>query len=139
MSSSLWFFRLLLIGLLVGMDARAEAQESAKAPASEAPPTPTPTATPSLPRRTESVTVKAIRADDVAPVTKKDLSAEEVKSLLWGQEIPVLLQDTPSMTQYSETGSGQGYSYFSLRGIQQTRVNMTFDGVPLNEPEDSAV
>ena len=51
----------------------------------------------------------------------------------------MLLQDTPSVTQYSETGSGQGYAYFSLRGIQQTRVNMTFDGVPLNEPEDSAV
>jgi iron complex outermembrane receptor protein len=109
-------------------------QLEAPSPASSPSPTPTP-----LARRMESVVVRAIRADDVAPVTKKDLSGEEVRSLLWGQEMPVLLQDTPSMTQYSETGSGQGYAYLSLRGVQQTRVNMTFDGVPLNEPEDSAV
>jgi iron complex outermembrane receptor protein len=141
MSGGFRFFGFLLIPVLAGMCSRAGAEESAQAaaPASEASPTPTPTPPPAPPRRTESVTVRAIRADDVAPVTKKDLSADEVKSLLWGQEMPVLLQDTPSMTQYSETGSGQGYAYFSLRGIQQTRVNMTFDGVPLNEPEDSAV
>ena len=35
--------------------------------------------------------------------------------------------------------AGGGYSYFSLRGINQTRINMTFDGVPLNDPEESAV
>jgi iron complex outermembrane receptor protein len=47
-----------------------------------------------------------------------------------------LLSETPSITNYSDAGNSQGYSYFRLRGIDQTRINMTLDGVPLNEPED---
>src|SRR5450631_3737141 len=91
------------------------------------------------PARSENVVVQAIRADEEAPVTKTDLDRPALVEKEWGQELPVLLADTPSVTQYSETGSGQGYAYFTLRGLSQTRVNMTFDGVPLNEPEDSAV
>ena len=83
--------------------------------------------------------MQAIRGEEEAPVTKSDLDRPSLVGKTWGQELPVLLQDTPSVTQYSETGSGQGYAYFTLRGLSATRVNMTFDGVPLNEPEDSAV
>lgn len=101
-------------------------------------PTPTPTPVPT-PVRSENVVVRAIRGDEEAPVTKTDLDRPALVAKAWGQELPALLQDTPSVTQYSETGSGQGYAYFTLRGLSQTRVNMTFDGVPLNEPEDSAV
>jgi iron complex outermembrane receptor protein len=111
---------------------------AAAARAQEAAPTPTPTPT-STPHVSENVVVKALRADDVAPVTKTDLNRPELTAKSWGQEMPMLLQEAPSVTAYSETGSGQGYAYLSLRGIGQTRVNMTFDGVPLNEPEDSAV
>src|ERR1019366_7532323 len=111
---------------------------AAAARAQEAAPTPTPTPA-STPHVSENVVVKALRADDVAPVTKTDLDRPELTAKSWGQEMPVLLQESPSVTAYSETGSGQGYAYLSLRGIGQTRVNMTFDGVPLNEPEDSAV
>lgn len=103
-------------------------------------PGPTPTPTPvAVPTRTENVVVQAIRGDEGAPVTKTDLDQTALVEKSWGQELPVLLQDTPSVTQYSEGGAGQGYAYFTLRGLSQTRVNMTFDGVPLNEPEDSAV
>ena len=103
-------------------------------------PGPTPTPTPvAVPTRTENVVVQAIRGDEGAPVTKTDLDQTALVEKAWGQELPVLLQDTPSVTQYSEGGAGQGYAYFTLRGLSQTRVNMTFDGVPLNEPEDSAV
>jgi iron complex outermembrane receptor protein len=102
-------------------------------------PAPTPTPTPAALNRTENVVVRAIRGDEAAPVTKTDLDQPALAEKTWGQELPVLLQDTPSVTQYSETGSGQGYAYVTLRGLAQTRVNTTFDGVPLNEPEDSAV
>jgi iron complex outermembrane receptor protein len=111
---------------------RANAQGAAPA----ATPTPTPVPTPT---RSESVVVQAIRGEEEAPVTKTDLGRPALVEKSWGQEMPVLLQDTPSVTQYSETGSGQGYAYFTLRGLSGTRMNMTFDGVPLNEPEDSAV
>ncbi|MGA7989908.1 MAG: TonB-dependent receptor, partial [Thermoanaerobaculia bacterium] len=110
--------------------------------AAGAEPTPTPTPTPApapAPTRSESVVVRAIRGEAEAPVTKTDLDRPVLVEKAWGQELPALLADTPAVTQYSETGSGQGYAYFTLRGLPQTRVNMTFDGVPLNEPEDSAV
>ena len=124
--------RALSFLVFVWAAAAARAQETAVTPT----PTPTPASTPHV---SENVVVKALRADDVAPVTKTDLDRPELTAKSWGQEMPVLLQESPSVTAYSETGSGQGYAYLSLRGIGQTRVNMTFDGVPLNEPEDSAV
>jgi iron complex outermembrane receptor protein len=90
-------------------------------------------------RLKEDLVVHAIRAEAMAPITKTDLRREDLERLDYGQEVPILLSQTPSMTQYSETGVGSGYSYFYLRGIQQTRVNMTLDGVPLNEAEDSTL
>lgn len=87
----------------------------------------------------ESIVVQAIRADSTTPVTKKDLDLEEIQKSNYGQEMPLLLSLTPSVTSYAESGMGAGYSYFYLRGIQQTRINMTLDGVPLNDPEESAV
>jgi len=90
-------------------------------------------------RRSEVVVVQAIRAEATNPVTKTDLDRSEIARLDYGQEMPFLLKTVPSATQYSDTGLGTGYSYLYLRGIPQTRLNMTLDGVPLNEPEDSAL
>lgn len=53
-----------------------------------------------------------------------------------GQEPSFLFSGLPSVTAYSDAGSGQGYSYLRIRGIDQTRINISIDGVPLNEPED---
>ena len=43
------------------------------------------------------------------------------------------------MTSYSDAGGYSGYSYLRLRGIDQTRINITLDGVPLNDPEDQVL
>ena len=91
-----------------------------------------------LPRFTEAVVVAAVRADAEAPMTTRELDRREIESLSTGQEMPFLLKEVPSVTQYSDSGSSTGYSYIYLRGIPQTRMNVTLDGVPLNEPEDSA-
>ncbi|HSD28001.1 MAG TPA: TonB-dependent receptor, partial [Vicinamibacteria bacterium] len=90
-------------------------------------------------RLTEDVVVQAIRADALTPITKTDLSKADLERLDHGQEIPFLLQETPSVTQYSDSGVAAGYAYLYLRGIQQTRLNLTLDGVPLNEAEDSTL
>ena len=87
----------------------------------------------------ENVIVGSIRADETIPVTTTNLEASDIARSNYGQELPFLLKNTPSVLQYSDSGIGAGYSYFSLRGISQTRINMTLDGIPLNEPEDSAV
>lgn len=95
--------------------------------------------TPPPVRLSENVVVSAVRADEDDPVTRTDFSHEEIRQNDHGQEFPFILRDVPGVTTYAESGSGTGYSYFQLRGIGQTRVNMTLDGVPLNDPEESAV
>lgn len=91
-----------------------------------------------IPRFSEELTVEAVRADADTPVTMRDLDSTEIAQLDYGQEMPFLLERLPSFTQYSDTGSASGYSYLYLRGIPQTRMNLTLDGAPLNDPEDSA-
>ena len=87
----------------------------------------------------DTITVLGIRAGDELPVTKTNLDAQQIDTLSFGQDVPQLLQYTPAMTWYSDSGIGSNYSYFSMRGIQQTRINMTFDGAPLNDPAEHAV
>lgn len=76
------------------------------------------------------------QANKLTPITFQNISSTTLKSKSIGQEPSFLLSETPSITNYSDAGNAQGYSYFRLRGIDQTRINMTLDGVPLNEPED---
>jgi iron complex outermembrane recepter protein len=90
-----------------------------------------------VPRFAEDVTVAAVRADAEVPMTTSELGRREIESLNTGQEMPFLLKQVPSLNQSSDSGSTTGYSSISLRGIPQSRMNVTFDGVPLNEPEDS--
>lgn len=92
-------------------------------------------------RFVEEVVVAAVRAAEDAPGPRSELGIERLERESYGQEMPFLLAATPAIASYSETGLqlGGGYSYFTLRGIGQSRVNMTLDGVPLNDPEESAV
>ena len=76
------------------------------------------------------------QADKLTPITFQNISSKELKTKSIGQEPSFILSETPSITNYSDAGNSQGYSYYRLRGIDQTRINMTLDGVPLNEPED---
>ena len=89
-------------------------------------------------RLDESVVVEAVRAADWVPVTTEDLSKADLIRLDRGQELPFLLARSPSVTQYSDNGSESGYAYLYLRGIPQTRLNLTLDGVPLTDAEDNA-
>lgn len=89
------------------------------------------------PAFTESMVVAAIRADAATPVTKTDVGRIEIEKQYHGQDVPLLLRDTPSVHAYAESGvGGAGYSYISLRGVSPTRINFTLDGVPLADSED---
>jgi len=76
------------------------------------------------------------QAKQRTPITFQNITTSEIKLKFTGQEPSFLLSETPSITAYSDAGNTQGYSYFRMRGIDQTRINVTLDGVPLNEPED---
>jgi iron complex outermembrane receptor protein len=84
----------------------------------------------------EEVPVMMIRADRMWPVTETMLDGKQLEQNYTGQEMPVMLARTPSVNWYSDGGNYTGYMYMRLRGMDQTRVNFTLNGVPLNEPED---
>jgi iron complex outermembrane recepter protein len=127
----------LLPAVLIGtaLTARAGgAQDSTVPPAAPAPsPTPGPI------RLDESIVVQAVRAEERTPVTKTDVGREAIEQENRGQETPFLLASTPSVNVQSDSGTTAGYAYFNVRGIGQTRLNITLDGVPLQDPEDQAL
>ena len=89
----------------------------------------------------DQVKIKASHlASPNTPFTYSEVKADELDSKNFGQEGSFILSNNiPSFAANSDAGSYLGYSYFRLRGIDQTRINMTLNGVPLNEPEDQGV
>jgi iron complex outermembrane receptor protein len=90
-------------------------------------------------RSLEGLTVTAVRAGGSAPIAETTLDRARLERDYTGQDVPLTLRQAPSVTAYSESGSLLNYSYFRLRGIDQSRINITLDGVPLNEPEDQQI
>lgn len=84
----------------------------------------------------EAATLTGIRANTFTPVTQFNLNAKQIKSVYYGADLPTVLQVSPSIHAYSDNGTGIGYSFFRLRGIDQSRINLTVNGVPLNDPEN---
>ncbi len=87
----------------------------------------------------ERLTITAVRGGADAPIAEVTLDRARLERDYSGQDIPLTLRSAPSVTAYSESGSLLNYSYFRLRGIDQSRINVTLDGVPLNEPEDQQI
>ena len=81
------------------------------------------------------VEVKAIRAGEKAPFTKSNLSKKEIQKNNLGQDIPFILNQTPSVIVNSDAGNGVGYTGLRIRGIDATRINVTFNGIPYNDAE----
>ena len=73
------------------------------------------------------------------PTTKKNVNVENLNDKNLGQDIPSLLKYEPSMIFNSDAGNGIGYSSLRLRGSDQTRINVTINGVPLNDSESQQV
>ena len=86
-----------------------------------------------------SVDVTGYRPSLSTPITQKTISSIDIYKQYYGQEMVYTIDKTPSITSQSDGGQPNGYVSFRLRGIDQTRINMTLNGVPLNEPEDQGV
>ena len=87
----------------------------------------------------ESVVIRATRTTAAPMAARTELTRDVIRATVAGQDAPIVFAQTPSATVYSEAGGYSGYSYLRLRGIDQTRINITFDGVPLNDPEDEVL
>ncbi len=74
-----------------------------------------------------------------SPVTFSNLPGKIIGEQYAAQDVPVLLSQLPSITQYSENGEGIGYSYITMRGFDQRRISVMINGIPQNDPEDHNV
>lgn len=89
----------------------------------------------SLPELLDEVLVQAVRVDADSPVTHSDIDKEELKKRNLGQDIPFLLNYLPSVVSTSDAGAGVGYTYIRVRGSDNSRVNVTLNGIPFNDSE----
>ena len=79
------------------------------------------------------------RADKKTPVAFTNVSKEKLMENNDGRDIPYLLQFTPSITTTSDAGAGIGYTSMRVRGTDGSRINVTANGIPINNPESHNV
>ncbi|MDA0882932.1 MAG: TonB-dependent receptor, partial [Bacteroidetes bacterium] len=83
--------------------------------------------------------IVSIRGSEDAPIAKTNLSSSEIEKLNNGQDLPYMVQNTPSVVVTSDAGAGVGYTGLRIRGSDQTRINVTINGIPYNDPESQGV
>jgi iron complex outermembrane receptor protein len=79
--------------------------------------------------------ITAQRASDRTATAYTNLSKQDLGKRNFGQDLPYLLDQTPSAVASSDAGAGVGYTNLRIRGIDGTGINTTVNGVPLNDPE----
>ena len=87
----------------------------------------------------QNVQVVATRATHKTPVAFTNMSKEQLKTVNYGQDIPYLLSLTPSITMTSDAGNGIGYTSLRVRGTDPSRINITANGIPMNDAESATV
>jgi iron complex outermembrane receptor protein len=85
------------------------------------------------------VIVNATRAGEHSPLAYVTIGNEALRNQNTGQDIPYILGLTPSLVETSEAGTGIGYTSLRIRGTDASRINVTIDGIPLNDPESQEV
>lgn len=81
------------------------------------------------------VEVFSTRATGTTPVAFTNVSKEQLKKQNFGQDLPYLLSMTPSVVTTSDAGTGIGYTSLRVRGTDASRINVTANGIPVNDAE----
>lgn len=87
----------------------------------------------------EPLEIKSIRASSNSPFSKINITKEEIEKVNLGQDLPFLLNNTASVVINSDAGNGIGYTGMTIRGTDMTRINMTINGIPYNDPESQGI
>jgi iron complex outermembrane receptor protein len=83
----------------------------------------------------DEVVVMATRATEKSATTYKNVSKSEIAANNFGQDLPFIINNTPGVVVTSDAGAGVGYTGIRIRGSDATRVNVTVNGIPLNDSE----
>jgi iron complex outermembrane receptor protein len=87
----------------------------------------------------QPVEINAVRASSLSPFTQTTLSARAIEKANLGQDLPFLLNQTPSVVVNADAGNGIGYTGIRIRGSDATRINMTINGIPYNDAESQGL
>lgn len=87
----------------------------------------------------DEVVVTATKAMKGTPVAYTNFSKEQIAEKNFGQDVPYLISQTPSVIVTSDAGTGIGYTGFRVRGTDANRINITVNGVPMNDSESHTV
>lgn len=87
----------------------------------------------------DEVIVNATRVTDKSAMAYTNVNAEAINKQNLGQDLPVLLNFTPSLVSTSDAGGGVGYTGVRIRGTDATRINVTVNGIPYNDAESQGV
>ena len=85
----------------------------------------------------QGVQVQSTRASKKTPMAFTDMNRDQIKQVNHGQDIPYLLSLTPSVTFTSDAGNGIGYTSLRIRGTAPERINITANGIPMNDAESA--
>ncbi|MFH1120405.1 MAG: TonB-dependent receptor [Bacteroidota bacterium] len=91
------------------------------------------------PIMTDETIISSTRANDKTPVAYQNLTGKEISKQNQGRDIPFLLEQMPATVVTSDAGSGVGYTGFRIRGTDMNRINITVNGIPLNDAESHSV
>lgn len=83
----------------------------------------------------QPVEIRSLRVGSTSPFAKTEVSRADIEKVNLGQDLPMLLQYTPSAVVTSDAGAGVGYTGLRIRGTDGTRINITLNGIPVNEAE----
>ncbi|MBO4771588.1 MAG: carboxypeptidase-like regulatory domain-containing protein, partial [Bacteroidales bacterium] len=87
----------------------------------------------------EQVVVSSTRAGIKTPMAYSNINQEQIQRQNYGKDIPFLLAATPSVTMTSDAGNGVGYTSIRVRGTDPSRINITANGIPINDAESAQV
>jgi iron complex outermembrane receptor protein len=73
------------------------------------------------------------------PFSFKQIQKDQINKINYGQDVPYLLRNTPSLVATSDAGTGIGYTGLWIRGTDPSRINVTINDIPLNDPESQQV
>ena len=87
----------------------------------------------------QEVQVVSTRAQARTPFAFSNISKENIRKQNFGQDIPFLLSSSPSVLTTSDAGGGIGYTGIRVRGTDATRINITANGIPMNDAESNSI
>ncbi|MBO5665250.1 MAG: TonB-dependent receptor [Bacteroidaceae bacterium] len=93
----------------------------------------------SLHTNLQEVEIMSIRATKTTPVAYTNIGREELNKGNTGVDLPYLVSMTPSAVATSDAGAGIGYTSLRIRGTDGTRINVTANGIPVNDAESHTV